>query len=518
MYQTWRSAVVALLLTLGFGGVACAQLAPPEVAALKALDDRITQGADPIADAVNAAKRGEFGMVVSGIFPGEGRTLGVTCMTPYLHPPAVLARFLTSDFLPAPNTPLGQSKLRIEGYGTRYNQTLIDQPGFPYADLCRAQTSAPVILRLEGGLAALETPGRPLKRPVLTLQEAARRGTLADLRKHLRGAELDAMDAFGLTALAWAVARDRPDQVNALLAAGANPATQRGDTFLPPTAILVAVTFGRNQMLDQLLAHHGGAPPPWPETYVEAAIRSDDPAMIRRVFRDPHRAPRPEQYGRHAPSPEVAAVLIEVQGRQAANALLIQGSREANIDLMWLALSHGADPNTIDQQHDTPLGLALLGFKPEHEAAIDLLIAQKADVNLQAAQGRSGVRPVWMALRRYRVLRRRDEAAATHALRSVLAAGADPRTPDVAGLPPIWSILFSPRVDPAEIDSAPSPEVLELLTKAGLDLNAPLNGKRALDVVETQAGASSEIATTLRRLGAVHAASEPVLAKLPVGE
>ncbi|HEY3949943.1 MAG TPA: ankyrin repeat domain-containing protein [Phenylobacterium sp.] len=508
------AALAAAALGAGSAWPAFAQLEvmPADIPSLQAVEKRIAAGADPVEDAAAAAKAGEFGLLLSGVFPSEGHTLGVVCMTPYLKAPKTLARLITSDFIGPPLTPLTMTVGSYDGYATRYNRALVDRPEFPYADLCAPETKpARAPPRDIAGLAALKEAARIPARPVSTLQEAARRGTLMDVRRLIAAEPVDALDDLKMTALDWAVARNRPQIVKALLAAGANPARQqRQDAEFGITPLLLAIAFGHDDILDQLLEARGGPPPVWPETYVEAALRSDDAAMIRRIFSQNHQRPRQGFYPNLAPDLAAFAAIIEVMGPMAANDLLLEGAREGRLDLMRQALNGHADPNTHDpSSHATPLGLALQGYKPGNEAAIELLIASKADVNMPAMRGRFGVTPVWMALNRYRILRDLKRPSPAQALEAVLAAQPDVQTPDVPGLPPIWSILFSPRLDPAEIDGAPSAEVLGMLVKAGLDLNAPHDGKRALDVVESRAGAGSPLAITLRKLGAVHAAERP---------
>jgi len=56
---------------------------------------------------------------------------------------------------------------------------------------------------------------------------------------------------------------------------------------------------------------------------------------------------------------------------------------------------------------------------------------------------------------------------------------------------------------PEELDArSVTPERLEILVRSGMDLNVEWNGKRVLGLVEAQAGRTSELADTLRRLGA----------------
>lgn len=114
-------------------------------------------------------------------------------------------------------------------------------------------------------------------------------------------------------------------------------------------------------------------------------------------------------------------------------------------------------------------------------------------------------RPIWAAIRnlkrydQFSDLDRRAEAI----FHRLVAAGADLNLPDGQGRPPIWKLLFMRSYAPEELDArSVTPERLEILVRSGMDLNVEWNGKRVLGLVEAQAGRTSELADTLRRLGA----------------
>ena len=85
---------------------------------------------------------------------------------------------------------------------------------------------------------------------------------------------------------------------------------------------------------------------------------------------------------------------------------------------------------------------------------------------------------------------------------TLVAAGARLDLPDDQGRPPISFVLFPARWGHWELDERVPPELIELLVKHGVDVNAMWEGKRVLAAVEEQSGRDSPLATTLRRLGA----------------
>ena len=63
--------------------------------------------------------------------------------------------------------------------------------------------------------------------------------------------------------------------------------------------------------------------------------------------------------------------------------------------------------------------------------------------------------------------------------------------------------MFPYGYDHTKLDASfVTPELLEMLVSNGMDVNAEWNGKRVLGPVEAQAGRDSELARTLRKLGA----------------
>jgi hypothetical protein len=187
-----------------------------------------------------------------------------------------------------------------------------------------------------------------------------------------------------------------------------------------------------------------------------------------------------------------------------ADPLLLRAvEQEPRPDLVTLALAHGASPNARGQNSgdDPPLITAAHGFHAASVPIVDGLLRAGADPNI----GGHWRRPLWTAVGTLHLDGQAGEADgyATAIFLRLLAAGADINLPDNQGRPPIWTLLFPYRWDHRRLDASfVTPGLLELLVRHGLDLNARQAGERVLPLVEARAGRTSELAVTLRRLGA----------------
>lgn len=457
-----------------------------------ALMKRLEAGAgDPVRDAQAAAARGDFGFINSGSdISGLGSPVGVICRTPYGQGISITAAVLFGHVV---DKGLLSRRARITSYGSGYNRTLIDHPRFPIADLCApaegATTYGP------NGLGLIGQAARRLARPPLSLHEAARRGSLAQVSAFLVNEEVDNRDHFGMTPLAWAVAYGREPIVSVLIRAGAGSmAADSADA----TPVMAAINHGRVTLLRRL-----DAPRPYPAHYVEAAIRTDDIAIVREVFSQPHEAPRLGWLHRLAPSPEVAQILIGASGQEAANAILVEAARRGDIELMKRAIARGADVNA-SAPHKPPLFAALELYNADPLPVAEVLIAAGADVNIQPRSGQGHGTPFWRAYQRAVYSEGRIDL-----LRLFARAGGDARLAMRPGKPPVWTVVFPSRGDLGEI-IAPSPEIMALLVASGLDLNAVLDDKCVLDAVENVTGPGGQVAQNLRHLGARRRAASGV--------
>jgi ankyrin repeat protein len=464
-------------------------------AATAELGKRLESGsANPLTDARAAADRGDFGLIYSASGLGGGaRTPGVICHTPYMQGPSTKAGAQWGDnFTPEVTAAMN----RFVGYASAYNRAVIDHPKFPYADLCAPATESDQRTGGVGGLDLIGRRARALTRAPLGLHEAARRGSVAQVRDLLARYGVDELDDFNMTPLAWAVAHGRVAVAEVLIHVGAKSMPEGLDNR-DVTPVLAAISQKRLGLLRRL-----DAPRPYPAQYVETAIRSNDPAMVRAVFDAPHESPRQtELLGSTTPSAPVAKVIIEREGKAAANAVLLEGASKGRVDLVHLAIGSGADVNATGFNGQSPLLAALDTFAVDPRPVLDLLLAAGADVNQKPRPGLGYETPFWKAY----FLATSSVAGREDLLPRVLRAGGDASVPRRPGVPSVWTVVFPPRGDLTEI-TAPSPEVLEALVHAGMDLNAPYQGQCVLNAVERLTGPSGQVATTLRRLGAKRAA------------
>ncbi len=475
-----------------FGGAAPASAAtvPGVETVTRRLLERLELDiADPTKDALSAAARGDFGLIVTAFGRGGGgRAPGVVCHTPYGYPAAVRGSMRWGDSLTAENS---RRISQYEAYAATYNRLIVDHPRFQYADLCAPQAIDAPAVGSVGGLHAIGAPARRLNRPPLTLHEAARRSDLEQVRALLAEHPVDGLDGFNMTPMAWAVAHDRADVVELLLSAGASsmgPPTGGHDV----TPVLAAISQRRLSLLRRLQP-----PQPYPERYVEAAIRTNDAAIVREVLTAPHQPLRPTMIFRGVtPSAEVASHLIDSGGKPAIDAVLLEGAGKGRPDLVRLALAKGADPNLADYSGETPLLAALSGYDFDPMPVVEALIAAGADVNQRVRPGAGYDTPFWLAYQRASYSEKRIDL-----LRRMIAAGGDAGVPIRLGTPSVWMVIFAPRLDLTEI-AAPSLDLLRLLVGAGMDLNAMHAGKCVLDAVEALTSRGGELAHTLRSLGA----------------
>lgn len=210
-------------------------------AAMTSPSQRITFGPDgPAADARAAAKAGNFGLVWSSTLIGQ-RPMGIDCNGPLqLVPEFVLAVRTYGDVIPDPcieRAGACEYEQRLDAYGPTYNRALVDQPEFPFPDVCGPAAALREERPGEFTPDRYATPIRHIDGPPHDLHEAARRGTLVELKQELGRHAVDGIDAFGLTPLAWATIRGRPQIAAALIEAGGKP--------LPPPE-------GRNQRTSPL--------------------------------------------------------------------------------------------------------------------------------------------------------------------------------------------------------------------------------------------------------------------------
>lgn len=176
--------------------------------------------------------------------------------------------------------------------------------------------------------------------------------------------------ADGSTALHWAVHYDAADQVEALIAAGANVSAANDYGVMP---LYLAATNGSAAMVERLLK--AGASPnaalPTGETVLMAAARTGTPGAVSALL-----ARGADPNGRQASKGQTALMWAAAEGHiEAARLLLDKGAdikaratsgftalmfaaREPSVDLVKLLVERGADVNQSSDDGSTPLLVA----------------------------------------------------------------------------------------------------------------------------------------------------------------
>ena len=450
--------------------------------------------ATPEADAAAAADRGEFGLMAAiGRF-GHATAPGAICFTPRGQPARSRARFRYGDAI-------AEREMRWFAYADAYNRLLTARPDYPDADLCRPATERGEDDRYVDEQAATRA-ARPPSRPPRSLHEAARWGNAADVRRLLGTGPVDAADGIELSPLAWAVLRGNRPAADALLAAGASP--WAGEQVWGGWPVYFAAALGRGDWFARLAAYPGRPFERWSNLQLSAAVAGGDPAIVRRMLREPHEPVRIDMLRTPLPSAALVEMLLRDRPAEAGELLRRAADLQSRADLVRLALARGADPNAPPPQagQETVLGSAAQGIWPQSLEIVDLLLRAGADPNAFSWR----TRPLWRAVQTIQLDRGRAPEIAARAravFQRLRAGGADINLPDFQGRPPIWTLLFPMAYAHRRLDAGlVTPDLLELLVRSGLDLNARWEGDRVLTEVERQAGAGSELAVTLRRLGA----------------
>lgn len=458
---------------------------------------RVKSNADPARDAAEAAGQGRFGLILTGRFSASPG--GVTCFTPDHTSGSTAGLVRHGDMI---DEDLGG----ILAYAAAYNVAMVGRPDYRDAELCRERRQGDDDAYFHDPALRLSVAARELTTPVRSLQEAARRGDAGDVRRWLRSTPVDTVDAFGMTALGWAVVRRNQAAVDALLAAGADPAATE-DPWKRP-ALYWAAAIGQRAVFEKLLARlPEGAPPrspTWPAVYLQAAANGGDLSILERMMSEPHLLFRGDVGGASFPSAPVMERILREAPQDFKDQFLARlasahGSR-VRLDLLGLALGSGADPDVVTS-YETPLTSLTNGIKENSPEAVAMLLEGGADPNLMPHRER----PIQDAIGMLKLDGDSDEfdARALAIIDRLIAGGADINLPDDEGLPPAWSLFFPYQGRHDQLDASfVTRDLILLLGRRGLDYNTSWEGRRLLSAVEEKAGAGSDYAALLREAGA----------------
>jgi ankyrin repeat protein len=226
---------------------------------------------DPERLAHAALARGDRRLIWTEGFTLEYAPIAVYCSAPTYatgSEPFVLGHLVVSDGY-------GGSPASAFAFAARYNRAIVNDPEYPFRDICRAEISSDdrPLLGLNPYYELLPIPRlyenvRPEEMPdgtgLWSLQHAARLGRADRIRELVRlGLDVDSADDFGMTALAWAVARDHQTIIDLLLESAASlwplvPAEDSARTRLRQLnhPLFIAAVHGRMATKAKLLAAH----------------------------------------------------------------------------------------------------------------------------------------------------------------------------------------------------------------------------------------------------------------------
>lgn len=500
-----RNLIPAILLLVGFanGSLGASPAVPVTQEEMNAryreIRARVDSHSDPKADAAAAAEKHDFGLLGSEGRGGGPRPEGVMCFTPQGMAPQLRAAMHVGDFIDV-------IAMAWKRYAETYNQALVEHPDYPDADLCRVARPEDYQRRRREVL--VTEPARTVSRPPLSLHEAARRGSEAEVRKLIHHADVNELDGMQMTPLAWAVARNNSTSIKLLIEGGANPWL---DGYGMRSAVYWAAVVDNPEVFERLAGLPGKPFEKWPRYLVQTAAGRSD-AILEAMLAQPHEDLAWFSFPNPLPSLKASEAVLKEQPALASRLLSdAVFTYEPSPEHLALALRYGANPDKPQGDglgYNTPLGEAAQGMRPESVAMVDLLLKGGADANRLSGWDM----PIWRSVKsltlfsgsygsvaRSREIRER----ATTIFHRLVRAGADLNLPDAKGVPPIRSLLFPARYDRNTLDGGGiTPELLRMLVANGLDLNAQWQGGRVLPLVEAQAGQDSPLAKTLRDLGA----------------
>lgn len=189
-------------------------------------------GRNPRLEAVAAAARGDFRLGATnhiGPMPQGWDTSGVACRTWALD---MVGKWHVNQDVIQPGDP--QHTAASTAFIAVYNRSLIQQPAFPFKDVCGALGGQPA-QRYEG--------------PVSDYAQAARTRDPARLTEVALGMDINGKDIFGSTALDWAMRNRDEAMARALLEAGADPNAFEASETAPLAQALNADQFSLARLM-----------------------------------------------------------------------------------------------------------------------------------------------------------------------------------------------------------------------------------------------------------------------------
>jgi ankyrin repeat protein len=313
--------------------------------------------------------------------------------------------------------------------------SLVDAQGRTALDLAAYRPEIIALLSAaQGATQGIPASSPPLRPPDLSLQpplhRAARRSDLTEVQRLLaQGAEVDARNARGDTALMIAAGRGHVDIVRSLLAAGADVQAENG---VGETAWVLAVTLNEN---DETVA-----------ALRAAGARPDVDKMAEHLMRlqDLNKALQDGSLSRVRAMVQSGAVDIDRLSTHRESPLLV-AVHHGDAAMARMLLAAGADPSLPNRSGFTPLMMAV---RQERSGLVEMLLEAGAEVNWATAGG-------WTALM-FAV-----EAENIEITTRLLDAGADPNQAGISSATPLMLATVTG-----------SETLLTLLLAHGADLHA----------------------------------------------
>ncbi len=291
---------------------------------------------------------------------------------------------------------------------------------------------------------------------ILTVAEAAERANWAQvLRLVQAGADVNAVQPDGMTALHWAAYHGHADITQQLIAAEANV---NAKTRYEVTPLSIACTVGKPQIVQHLLAAEANANAELPggETPLMIAARAGDTKAVRLLLK-------------HAAN-------VNAKEREGQTALMWAAS-EGYADVVAALITAGADPNAASKTKFTAM---MFAARQGRQDVVDTLLDAGVDVHAVMEPTESGKR-----------VPRKGSSALTMAVESghfelamhFIRRGADPND-QRSGFTPLHAVVGirkpnrgeDPDGDPPPLGSGnlTSLQFVRDIVAAGADVNSKL--------------------------------------------